>query len=102
MCNHESKKWEVIGAVNAPQPHKSPCGDKEKGMSDKVVCDEKTKKWSESDQQVVAPIPAAAIKTCEGSPPNVKFPACNVATGKWYALAADDESKILNESEVSP
>ena len=84
MCNHASGKWEMIGAVHAPK--KSECGAKPPGMSDEAVCDSSTKEWKEIVQ---IDVPSPGFKTCEGQPPNVKYPVCNVETGEWFPL--DDE-----------
>ena len=37
----------------------------------------------------VAP-PAGGNLACEGQPPDVQYPVCNVETGEWYALSDED------------
>ena len=34
--------------------------------------------------------PAGGNLACDGQPPDVQYPVCNVETGEWYALSDED------------
>lgn len=80
LCNYETGKWEMIGAVHPPLA--SPCGDRPEGTTKDAICDADSGAWVEVAPQTDAePKPAPGFKTCDAAPPNVKYPMCNVETG---------------------
>ena len=77
VCNHDSKKWESVGALHPPG--KPICGNRPADVAESAICDAESGQWIELSSEA-----KPQKGTCEGLPPKDQtLSICNTETGQW-------------------